>query len=79
MKPCRHGHPLSDRYRSRNGHLQCKSCRRSVTAARKAKAPVWTRVLARRCESAYRRRKDAFWRAWLALGELRNETSLPSG
>ena len=57
MKPCRHGHSLSDRYRDKKGFLRCRGCDHCNSNAWKAK------------EMTRRRR---FWEAWLALGELQN-------
>lgn len=82
MKPCRHGHPLSDRYRRPNGKLRCRECDQARTLKRRvANSPALGLILSRPT-TAFRIRQQ-LWEAWQALGELREtrgeiETPLPA-
>lgn len=82
IAPCRHGHPLADRYRDSQGWLRCKGCNHHRVNAWKANNATRNWILSRRAMHAYRRR-ERFWRAWQALGELRDDrreiaTTLPA-
>lgn len=50
----------------------CRGCKRRIQYEWIAASPVWDRILGRHSESEYRRR-ERFWQAWQALGELRDE------
>lgn len=72
MKPCLHGHPLSDRYCKPDGKLRCRECDRARTLKRRlsTRSAALDRILSRP-SSAFRVRQQ-LWEAWQALGELRN-------
>lgn len=71
MKPCLHGHPLSNRYRNKKGILHCRGCEYAAMKVwRKTNPEKHRRAAARSMRAFYRR--ERFWRAWQALGELRD-------
>lgn len=71
MKPCPQNHPLDRRYYDKQSRLRCRSCERLRVRAWESRniTKVWAG--ARHRMRAHRRR-ERFWQAWQALGELRN-------
>lgn len=71
MKPCPQNHPLDRRYYDKCGRLRCRSCERFRVRAWESRNPA--RNLANVRERMRQvRRRERFWRAWQALGELRD-------